>query len=323
MSKNKSKKSVIQKTAELIFSVSLIAIVVIGLKYVSVNTKEISEVSFVTESTTTTEVDKNLGFKKISKPNNDVYFGELILVNKEHLYDIKDSESLNLTSVISKSNSSYGVRDSSVYLNTYMVDELNLMFTDFEANTGLKTIMCNSGYRSIEEQRLMYEDDLAVNGTDTSTLVAPPGGSEHHTGYAIDLAIYENSVTAFKGEGAYSWINENCDKYGFIVRYTQEKSHITGYQDESWHFRYVGKPHAELMKSKNLCLEEYMSFIKDFTQHSPCEFTDSNNQKYLIYFQPKELDSSITAVYIPEGTTSYTISGNNIDGFIVTVLSNN
>ena len=66
----------------------------------------------------------------------------------------------------------------------------------------------------------------------------------------------------YTGAGTCSWINQNCWKYGFIVRYTQEKQDITRYGNEPWHFRYVGEPHAYLIRGMGLCMEEYLSTLK-------------------------------------------------------------
>src|SRR5699024_4721472 len=65
--------------------------------------------------------------------------------------------------------------------------------------------------------------------------------------------------------GEYAWINENCQDYGWVVRYDQAKAELTGIYDEPWHFRYVGVPHATKMAGLDLCLEENIDYLKDFT----------------------------------------------------------
>ena len=66
----------------------------------------------------------------------------------------------------------------------------------------------------------------------------------------------------YDGTGDFEWINKNCYKYGFVVRYTEEKQRLTKIQDEPWHFRYVGIPHAYYMTTNNLCLEEYIDLVR-------------------------------------------------------------
>ncbi len=59
------------------------------------------------------------------------------------------------------------------------------------------------------------------------------------------------------------WIEENAWKYGFILRYPEDKTELTGIQYEPWHIRYVGLPHSAIMKEKNFVLEEYMDYLKE------------------------------------------------------------
>jgi len=54
------------------------------------------------------------------------------------------------------------------------------------------------------------------------------------------------------------WIRENAHRFGFIIRYPRNKEHITGYDYEPWHIRYVGKKVAEEIYNNNLVLEEYI-----------------------------------------------------------------
>ena len=78
--------------------------------------------------------------------------------------------------------------------------------------------------------------------------VAYPGTSEHQLGLAVDLL----------GTEAKAWFGEHCWEYGFILRYTAEKQAITGFVEELWHFRYVGREVSMDMKDSGLCLEEYL-----------------------------------------------------------------
>ena len=91
----------------------------------------------------------------------------------------------------------------------------------------------------------------------TEKWVAEPGTSEHETGLAVDI----NPDREKSGNEVYKWLEKNAHKYGFIKRYPEEKTEITGIADESWHYRYVGEKAAKVMKEKNLCLEEYIEYI--------------------------------------------------------------
>ena len=89
------------------------------------------------------------------------------------------------------------------------------------------------------------------------TYSARPGSSEHQTGLALD--INTASVQAhFENTPTYAWLVEHCAEYGFILRYPEGKERITGYRFEPWHYRYVGREHAEEIMRRGLTLEEYL-----------------------------------------------------------------
>ena len=119
----------------------------------------------------------------------------------------------------------------------------------------------NSAHRTIEEQTAILEyrtkdyEELGMEFQEARAkaleTVAIPGTSEHHLGLAVDLL----------NDAAVKWFAEHCWDYGFIVRYTADKAHITGIIDEPWHFRYVGKEVSLDMKDSGLCLEEYLGAV--------------------------------------------------------------
>lgn len=108
-----------------------------------------------------------------------------------------------------------------------------------------------SGYRSYARQKKLYSG---------SPYVAPPGTSEHQSGLALDLSCPEIKMQlikefAFTPEG--TWLTRNAALYGFIIRYPQNKEHITGIPYEPWHIRYVTKPLAAYLSMTGMTLEEY------------------------------------------------------------------
>lgn len=252
--------------------------------------------------------------------------GELVLVNNM----IKFRGSVNeeeLLVVRDNKNSSYMVSDRNVKLLPSAMSALNEMLGDFFAATGNNGVMARSGYRTVEYQQELYEDDLASSGASSSTLVAMPGYSEHHTGLVVDFTTYNSqtdSYREFDGTGDFAWIMENCHRYGFINRYPEGKEKLTLIDNEPWHFRYVGIPHASIMKDYDFCLEEYIDFIKNYTIDSGFLLKDTDDgARYIVYYVPLS-SGETTAVYHPKKHGSdefypYSISGNNVDGFIVTV----
>lgn len=126
-----------------------------------------------------------------------------------------------------------------------------------------------SGYRSEERQQSLMDWEVQKNrraGMDASAAlgealrtVALPGHSEHQTGLALDF----NDVSGdFALTEAYRWLQEHGAEYGFVQRYPAGKESVTGIAEESWHYRYVGRPHAQAMKRLGLCLEEYVLYVK-------------------------------------------------------------
>ncbi len=117
-------------------------------------------------------------------------------------------------------------------------------------NDGIKLVVF-SAFRSYN-----YQESIYVGNDDFS---ARPGHSEHQTGMALDISTREiglnQELINFK-EGM--WIEENAHKYGFIIRYPRGKEHITGYQYEPWHIRYVGESVAKYIHDNDLTLEEYL-----------------------------------------------------------------
>ncbi len=156
------------------------------------------------------------------------------------------------------------VNSESIYKNNVMINKkvkriFNIMKKD-AFNMGYN-IDIMSGYRSYDYQDKIYNKLIHDKGFNYAfRYIAPPGGSEHQTGLAIDVCIYRDNLCYIEHEIAdfeeIKWLQNNCYKYGFILRYPLNKEDITGYNYEAWHFRYVGKK-AAYMYFNNLTLEEY------------------------------------------------------------------
>ncbi|NBI28178.1 D-alanyl-D-alanine carboxypeptidase family protein [Chengkuizengella sp. YPA3-1-1] len=118
-----------------------------------------------------------------------------------------------------------------------------------------------SGYRSYQTQKSIFNWNVQEQGEEQARRYsAYPGTSEHQTGLAIDVSspsvnnVLEESLGSTK-EG--QWLAEHAAEFGFIIRYPQDKEHITGYAYEPWHLRYVGKEIASEIMGHNITLEEY------------------------------------------------------------------
>ena len=116
-----------------------------------------------------------------------------------------------------------------------------------------------SGYRTVPYQENLYNGYLANDSRENvDRYSARPGYSEHHTGLAMDVFGSVDGLRNFENTPEYPWVRDNCYKYGFIIRYLKETEHITGYEAEPWHLRYVGVDVSTDMKEKNIkSFEEY------------------------------------------------------------------
>ncbi len=265
-------------------------------------------------------------FTYITKTEADLGDGELVLVNNNIAFKGEVTED-DLVVIREKKNSAYSVKDYSVKVLPVVMDSLNEMMLAFFTETQNNDVMVMSGHRTFEYQQGLYDDELESTGQLSSTLVAKAGYSEHHTGYVVDFKIYDADTGVsdeFDGTGVYAWIGENCHKYGFVNRYPAGKEKLTLIDNEPWHFRYVGPVHAGVMTDYDYCLEEYISFLKNYTIETGfLGTTGEDGNMYIIYYVPMS-DAETTAIYLPlmsDGATPYPyeISGNNVDGWIVTV----
>lgn len=119
-----------------------------------------------------------------------------------------------------------------------------------------------SAYRSYYRQHSIY------NLSSDKTFVAPPGASEHQTGMAVDISTKDTGLSIhFENTDEFLFLKENSYKYGFILRYPKEKTDITKYPYESWHFRYVGVELATFLHDFNLTLEEYIYMYVELNLH--------------------------------------------------------
>lgn len=184
-----------------------------------------------------------------------------------------------------------------------------------------------SGYRPLREQRQIYEDSLKENGREfTEKYVALPDHSEHQTGLAIDLGENRDEIDFIRPDFPYEGICQEFRRqaadYGFVERYQKEKVSVTRIAHEPWHFRYVGCPHAALMNEHGMALEEYIPWLRQF----PCDgkhlFTGNGRYEAEIFFVPMIFDNRpamrTVRLALPP-CTAYQVSGNNIDGCIITL----
>lgn len=117
-------------------------------------------------------------------------------------------------------------------------------------------ISISSAYRSYDEQEEIYNYYVEESGVKyADNFVARPGFSEHQTGLSVDIVSLSSTYFVYSKE--YKWMKENAYKYGFILRYEDDKKDITGYNGEAWHYRYVGEEVAKYIYENDITYEEY------------------------------------------------------------------
>lgn len=240
-----------------------------------------------------------------------IHIGNLVLVNKKN--PINKPESLTIRN-LENVNSDY---QKILFDKTAEIMLRKLI----QACDGENEIVPVSGFRPLSEQIAIYNDSLNENGEDfTNKYVALPNHSEHQTGLAIDVAKNESDIDficpSFPYEGICQDFREKAAQYGFIQRYPKGKEAITGISHEPWHFRYVGNPHSQIISDNNFTLEEYIEYLKQFP-YEGMHLQVKNQGWTAEVFYVNALEEAKT-VYLAENLL-YDVSGNNIDGFIVTV----
>lgn len=122
-----------------------------------------------------------------------------------------------------------------------------------------------SGYRSAAHQKEVYDAYQADKGTKyADSIAARTGYSEHQTGLALDIYSKEcTSQAKFHESKSYEWLINNSYKFGFILRYPKDKQNITGYNYESWHYRYLGKDLAKKVYDSGLTFDEYYAYYME------------------------------------------------------------
>ena len=174
-----------------------------------------------------------------------------ILVNK-HNYLKEDYVPENLKSL----SSTYALS------NMKMVEEAANAFESLSKDASKENykIIAMSTYRSYEYQIDLYNKYVKSDGKEAAdTYSGRPGNSEHQTGLAVDVYNQTETYTNFEKTKEYDWMQENAYKYGFILRFPKNKENETGYEFESWHYRYVGKDIAKYIHKHNITLEEYIA----------------------------------------------------------------
>lgn len=202
-----------------------------------------------------------------------------MLLNKQNPMEDDDFTPENLITIPPK----YSRDDKTLKLYRDAEKALEAMMQDMRA-LGFKDVQAQSAYRDYAEQQKLFnnyvyaEMDKGLSREEAEAQAnkysALPKNSEHRTGLCVDFFIpsvmdeLENyghegkfDDVGFAETETFTWLKENCWKYGFILRYPEDKVDITGYSYESWHYRFVGFESASIMHQTGLCYEEYLEIF--------------------------------------------------------------
>ena len=198
-----------------------------------------------------TFISRGLGVWTSDLPKVSVDDWELILVNRSHLQEESHPKLTQIDDIQVDSRIAENTRQFLAAARTIAPEETLI-----------------SGYRSRAEQTELYEEALALAEEEglsrqeaeqeVQKRIQLPGASEHQTGLAIDMSEPEGQE-----DGVANKIAEIAPKYGFILRYPEGRSDITGVDFENWHYRYVGVESAQYMQKHHLVLEEYLALLKE------------------------------------------------------------
>lgn len=201
--------------------------------------------------------------------------GYVFLVNKEFPLN-SDYEDQSLTAI----KSPYL---KPLYNNMRLAEEafknMEIMAEDFYLENQSPMVLVST-YRDYDHQERIFNNRIASNRSNfgmsyeeaykkASEIIAIPGTSEHQSGLAVDFSNMKmiqqgrTLVKDFSKEKEGKWLLENGSRYGFILRYPEDKTEITEIVFEPWHYRYVGYPHSEIISEKKWTLEEYHEEIEN------------------------------------------------------------
>ncbi len=240
---------------------------------------------------------QEISYQEATVSADDLYTGDLLLVNAQHKYRFLEEDDLVSASTVTTAGC---VKNSAIKANATALrafDEMMKKYVEVETS-GSSDVQLTEAYRTEEQQKGKQFE---------------PGYSDHHTGRLLTIEKKDGSALP-----ADSWIYQNCHKYGFIVRYPTGKSAQTGVSNYTEAFRYVGVAHATYMQEHNLCLEEYVVLLQNnYASGDLLHIDAADGNSYEVYYLRASEGSGAT-VSLPSNFP-YTVSGDNTGALIVTV----
>lgn len=251
-------------------------------------------------------------FGDVSVTAADAQKGALALSNKLNSFATDDSDAslVDMYDYRSKMHAGakpYKLGGMTSKMNQEAFAAMDNMLTDCAAATGCDDVTVRLAYvTAAEAQDSNVSRSLRTNAED------------YKTGMGCDLLIYTDEGSSQKlssNAAVTAWLDQNAARYGFVVRYPNDKAEQTGVAEYTEYYRYVGVPHATYMKEKGWCLEEYLVYLHAYTSKDRLTIQGLDGKTYEVYY------CAVTGVGTISCPTNYnyTISGTNEGGVVVTI----
>lgn len=237
----------------------------------------------ITETTVSDTSLRSIALTELQKDSSIIYDQSLMLINEAH--PLKSDFAPSLCTYM----------DTPYQLNNCIVKQYEALTSAVRVETG-SSLYITSAARTHDEQIEMKEERPDV--------AADPGESEHESGLAVDVCTDGFSGSAFLKSEAGQFVHEYGWRYGFIIRYPAGKSGVTGIPFEAWHLRYVGHPHAYIIRQNNLSLEEYIESLEPNKFYSACGYLISRQQGDTLRIPTRASHISVS----PDNTGHYIIT---------------
>lgn len=228
-----------------------------------------------------------LGLDELALDSRATFDQSGMLINTEHL--LEDGFEADAVEY----------NDSGVYMNRCITEGYKALADEVRERFSEK-LYVSSAYRTADEQ--LNEE------SEEGDVAQKVGASEHQAGLALDVYVLYHGGMGFIETEAGQWVNTDCWRYGFIIRYPMGKNDETGISYEPWHLRYVGAPHSEYIMKSGLTLEEYFDILSD----GKLRYIKASDGEYVIVRQSGE-EFTVPAEY-----ESAVISPDNTGGYILT-----
>lgn len=225
-------------------------------------------------------IDRYINYKKKNQQLSTEQIIKNVNMNLDlrHYKDIFKAKNLNKEIILVNKyyylEKDYVPDNLKLISNQYSSKEINLVSYAKEAFENLSkaakkenlNVIAMSGYRSYNYQVNLYNKYVKEDGAEAAdTYSGRPGHSEHQTGLAVDVYNKKTLYTNFEQTKEFIWMQNHAHEYGFILRFPKGKENETGYEYESWHYRYVGLEIAKYIHDNKITLEEYYATkIKDW-----------------------------------------------------------